>query len=84
MIVTGWPNMPKGHERPFLLKKSERKSKIWVLVNSDLGTIMLKLVDVDVYGSFWFTIFYRASLHPFVFDMSLIYVHTCCCIIIIR
>ena len=21
MIVTGWPNMPKGHERPFLLKK---------------------------------------------------------------
>ena len=37
---------------------------------------MLKLVDVDVYGSFWFTIFYRASLHPFVLNMSLIYIHT--------
>ena len=70
------------------IEKIERKSKIWVLVNSDLETIMLKLVDVDVYVSCWFTIFYRASVHPFVFNMSLIYVHTWyssfCCIIIIR
>ena len=74
--MTGWPTHAQRTQETIFIEKIERKSKIWVLVNSDLGTIMLKLVDVDVYGSFWFTIFYRASLHPFVFDMSLIYVHT--------